>query len=160
MKLVHGTLWTVKCEFDCDRLAALIGSFGLFSLRYAVFTFAAIGAVLLFLNFGVERLPRIDTGIASLLISSPPRWHEPLAFYFTWAAIYVFRKYIPLSGALFRTLSVILLVSLFAGGAGVAMLFAGSYVVLYLALKISAQISVLNRRVDLSYGAYLYVRPI
>jgi len=160
VKLVHGTLWTVKYEFDCYLLAALIGSFGFFSLRYAVFTFAAIAAVLLFLNFGVERLPTNNIGIASLLISGPPLWPELLPFYFTGAAIYVFRNYIPLSGALFWTLSGILLISLFVGGARVAILFAGSYVILYLAIKMSAQIYILHRRVDLSYGLYLYAWPI
>lgn len=160
VKLVHGTLWTVKYEFDCYLLTALIGSFGLFSLRYAVFTFAAIAAVLLFLNFGVERLPTNNTGIASLLISGPPRWPELLPFYFTGAAIYVFRNYIPLSGSLFWAMSGIILISLFVGGAIIAMIFAGSYVVLYLAINMSAQISIFHRRVDLSYGLYLYAWPI
>lgn len=160
VKLVHGTLWTIKYEFDCYILTALIGSLGLLSRRFAIATFAVIVVVLIALNLAVERLPAIDTGIAGLLISSPPRWPELLPFYFAGAAIYVFRKSIPLSGILFMAANGILLISLFTGGARVAMLLAGSYAIIYLALSANGRISIFGRHTDLSYGVYLYAWPV
>src|SRR5581483_6036817 len=71
--LVHGTLWTIQYEFDCYIAIAILGLLGLLS-RWRVTTFLAIAFVLVVATTFQDRMPILNFGWLSLLISSPRQW--------------------------------------------------------------------------------------
>jgi peptidoglycan/LPS O-acetylase OafA/YrhL len=159
VSLVHGTLWTIQYEFDCYLLIALFGALGLFrtSVRPIVFALLAI-AVAVAMATG---LPAITYGFLSLVISSPDRWADLFAFFFVGSAFFLFREKIPKSIELCAACLAVIVLS-FALGAGAywTLLFCGVYASLYVALSFSGEVVIFGRKVDMSYGVYLYGWPI
>jgi peptidoglycan/LPS O-acetylase OafA/YrhL len=94
------------------------------------------------------------------VLSSPSRWPDLFPFFFLGAGLYVFRGWVPLSHGFFGMTVAVLLASLFVGGSYFAFLTCGTYAILYAALKYSGELRIVGRRVDLSYGVYLYGWPI
>lgn len=158
--LVHGTLWSIKYEFDCYMWLALFGTLGLFRPRIVIATFIAISVA-----FGAAILakyepPVIDHGIMAFLVSSPHRWLDLMPYFIAGSAFYVFRAAIPKSMAWFAAAVIAWFASLTAGGAYVTTLLCGTYAILYMSLSQAGDIKVLGERVDLSYGVYLYGWPV
>jgi peptidoglycan/LPS O-acetylase OafA/YrhL len=159
VQLVHGTLWTIKYEFDCYLAVALLGLVGLLgSWRVATFTGVAIALILAALFR--DQLPVIDFGWRALLVSSPDRWPDLFPFFFCGAAFYVFRKNIPKTAGLFWLAIIALLLSVLFGHFYLACLLCGTYAILFFSLSTESNVRVWRRRVDLSYGVYLYGWPI
>ncbi len=160
VQLIHGTLWTIRIEFDCYLMLALLGSLRLLTVRRAWLVFLPALAFLAAARAGVIRLPVIDHGFAALLISSPDQWPSLLPFFIAGSVFYLYREYIPKALTLFWASLLLLAISALAGGMYWGLLLGGTYAVIWFALSSSAGIMVFGRRVDLSYGVYLYGWPV
>ena len=158
LQLVHGTLWTIKYEFDCYLLVALLAACGLLRPGRRLVAFA--GLALMLAGAAVLHPPVIDHGVLALLISSPDKWADMFPFFFVGSAFYLWRDRIPKSPTLLAVSITAVVASFWLGGAFWALLLGGTYVALYVALSVAAEIRLLGRRVDLSYGVYLYGWPI
>ena len=158
--LMHGTLWSIKYEFDCYLAVALLGSLGLLTARRAWVTYSLIMLALIAGRLGWIHLPTFDYGIPALLISSPDQWPTLFPFFVAGSAFYVYRDYVPKSLPLCVIAIVAIAYSSIAGGLYWALLLAATYLVLYLALSASVKMELFGRRVDLSYGVYLYGWPV
>lgn len=160
VNLVHGTLWTIKYEFDCYLLVALVGSLGLLNPRRVWAIYLPLFAVLFAARAGWIRLPVFDHGIVALVISSPDQWPELFPFFFAGSALYLYREHIAKTAAHFTGALLLLALSGAIGGMYWALLIGGTYAVIYLALSSSAHLVLFGKRVDLSYGVYLYGWPV
>lgn len=158
LHLIHGTLWTIRYEFDCYLVLAMMGVCGLLRPPLIVPTFTVVASCLAMIF--LIHMPKFDHGLAALLISSPDWWPEFFPFFFVGSAFYLFRHYIPKSPILSAASLAALSVSCVFGGMYPALLFFGTYLVLYVALSFVVGVSVRGREVDLSYGVYLYGFPI
>jgi peptidoglycan/LPS O-acetylase OafA/YrhL len=158
--LMHGTLWSIKYEFDCYLLIALVGCVGLLSRRVAGMTCLCILAVLLAGMALADRIPTINHGFLAFVVSSPSRWPTLFPFFFVGGAFFIFKDRIPLSRMAALFCAAVLATSIFIGGMYWAVLICGTYVLLFLGMTLRAEPKVLGRPVDLSYGVYLYGWPI
>lgn len=156
--LVQGTFWTIQYEFDCYLILALIGALGLIRSRFLVPTYIALGIVLA-ATMAVD-LPVVDHGALSFLISSPHRWPELFPFFFIGSAFFLFRDFIPKTTTLLAASVTTIAVTFWLGGVYWSLLFGGTYCILFASLSYAAQVRLFGRRVDLSYGVYLYGWPI
>lgn len=155
VQLVHGTLWTIQYEFDCYLLVAVLGVAGLLRRR-SLITYLVLAVALSTAFVFRDRLPIINYGWLSFLISSPNGWPNLLPFFICGSAFYIFRRWIPRSILLFCTSLVALLLTAMYGYFYVTCIFCGTYALLFIALSTETNIKVLRRSVDLSYGIYLY----
>jgi peptidoglycan/LPS O-acetylase OafA/YrhL len=159
LPMVHGTLWTIKYEFDCYLILAILGALGL--VRAAAPAILAYVALALALAAGAALgLPVVDRGIAALLISSPNQWPDLFPFFLAGSAFYLWRHRIPKSPTLMAAAVAALGISFRVGGAWWALLICGTYTILFICLSASADIYIGGRHTDLSYGVYLYGWPI
>jgi peptidoglycan/LPS O-acetylase OafA/YrhL len=158
LQLLLGTLWTIQYEFDCYLILALLGALGLMRPKFRPVVFAAIAALLA--GSMMVKMPVIDHGILALLISSPERWPELFPFFFVGSAFFLARRCIPKSLVLIFVSLAMIAISFCVGGVYWALLFGGTYAILFTSLSFSAQIRLFKTRVDLSYGVYLYGWPI
>jgi peptidoglycan/LPS O-acetylase OafA/YrhL len=157
--LVHGTLWSIRYEFDCYLLLAVVAAVGLLQRRRVVTTYVVIAAALALGLVFPTHVPRLDTGVLAMLFSSPHRWPELFSLFFVGSAFYVFRHAVPKTNLVFGIMISALLASFAFGGAFYALMIAGTYVALFIALSCAAEVHVFGQRVDLSYGIYLYGWP-
>ncbi len=160
VQLIHGTLWTIKYEFDCYLLVALLGLLGMLAPRRAWIAYGAILGALCASRAGLFGFPDINYGPVARLISDPVQWPFLFPYFFVGSALYVFRAYIPKSAPLAIAALVLLAVSALTGGFYWLLLTAGVYALTYLALSVSADLKLFGRRIDLSYGVYLYGWPV
>lgn len=105
-------------------------------------------------------LPALNYGIASFLISSPDKWPQLFPFFLAGSAFFAFRKHVPKKAALLVTAIGLLFGAGLFGGTYWALLTAGTYAVLYIALSRNGEIKIFGRPVDISYGVYLYGWPV
>jgi peptidoglycan/LPS O-acetylase OafA/YrhL len=96
----------------------------------------------------------------AFLISSPDLWPDLFPFFFCGAAFYIFRERIPKTATLFCVAVLALLLSAFYGHLYLTCLVCGTYAVLFSALSTESSVKIGGRKVDLSYGIYLYGWPI
>lgn len=160
LPMMQGTFWTIQYEFNCYLAVAALGLAGLLRPRFAAITFLLIAVALALAAQFKTRLPVIDHGPLALIVSSPDRWPELFPFFFAGSAFYVFRDLIPKSAALAVLAFVAILISLKTGGALLALVFCGTYLVLFVALSFKGETRMCGRRMDLSYGIYLYGWPV
>lgn len=152
--LVHGTLWSIRPEFDCYLITAALGGLILIWRAWIVYLAVVLITVLMIANHSA--FPDLNYGLARLLISSPHQWPSVFPFFFVGSALYVFRHRVPLSPWLAFASAIAVVGSAFAGGLWWALLFAGTYLALYFSLSGAASPRVFGQRADLSYGVYLY----
>ena len=158
--LIHGTLWTIKYEFDCYLGVALLGSLGLLAPRRAWAAYAVIMGALIAGRMGWIHLPTFDHGIQALLISSPDQWPYLFPFFVAGSAFYVYRDYVPKLLPLCFVAILLIVISSMSGGLYWVLLIGATYLVVYAALSASVKMEMFGRRVDLSYGVYLYGWPV
>ena len=158
--LIHGTLWTIKYEFDCYLGVALLGSLGLLAPRRAWAAYALIMIGLIAARIGWIHLPVFDHGIQALLISSPDQWPYLFPFFIAGSAFYIYRDYVPKLLPLCLLAILLIVISSMGGGLYWALLLGATYLVVYLALSASVKMELFGSRVDLSYGVYLYGWPV
>ena len=160
VQLIHGTLWTVRIEFDCYLLVALLGGLGLLAPRRAWVVYLSLLVIGAAARVGWIRLPVIDRGLAALLGSTPEQWQPLFPFFIAGSAFYIYREHVPKSARLFLLSLLVVIASAVAGGMYWALLLCGTYVLIYSALSSSLEMTLFGRRIDLSYGVYLYGWPV
>jgi peptidoglycan/LPS O-acetylase OafA/YrhL len=154
--ITMGTLWSIRYEFDCYVVVAVLGLLGVLGRASTLLILFVSAAALIGQRFGYLVLPSLDHGALGLLLSISTQWPRLLSFFFAGAAFYCWRDAIPRS---FFTLALALIVIAFAvryGGLEFILIVAGSYCLFFFAL--SAPVTKLP--VDISYGLYLFGFPI
>jgi len=158
--LVHGTLWSIRYEFDCYVAIAALGSMGLLSYSRAWFVLGSITLFLLGAWFLRYDFTVIDHGIPNLLVSSPHRWPELFPFFLVGSLFYIYKEKIPYSSHLAVVCIPVLSAGVYWGGMYWTLVFAGTYLLVYTCLSFSLEPVLLGKRTDISYGIYLYGWPI
>lgn len=160
LHLVHGTLWSIRYEFDCYILIGLLGTAGIFRTERVAAAYCGFAIVLATAALLQSSIPVVEYGPMALLISSPHQWPLLFSFFFSGSALWVFRKQLPLSIGRGVLAAACVVASLKTGGAILILLFAGSYAILAAAVCLSGEVRLGGARVDLSYGVYLYGWPV
>jgi peptidoglycan/LPS O-acetylase OafA/YrhL len=160
MGIIDGTLWTIKYEFDCYLLVALLGICGLLTRATAAFVFATFALSYALQSRGYLAVPSIDHGVAALLVSNPIYWPRFFSYFFAGAAFYLWRAAIPKSGLLTVAALVAVMLALRYGAAEPILILAGTYFIFSIALSTAAVPRFGGKRIDLSYGIYLFGFPI
>jgi peptidoglycan/LPS O-acetylase OafA/YrhL len=160
VRLIHGTLWTIKYEFDCYLAVAVLGSLGLLTPRRAWLPYILIIGVLAAAQAGLLTLPVVDHGIPGLLMSNPVQWPFLFLFFFVGSAFYIYRAELPKSAFLGAAAVGLIGASAITGNLYWSVLLGGTYLIIYLALSSAVDLRLFGRRVDLSYGVYLYGWPV
>jgi peptidoglycan/LPS O-acetylase OafA/YrhL len=173
---MDGTLWSIKYEFECYVLVAVLWARGLLKRGPIL-----IILIVLVVSFGLQKSgvispPQVDLsdfvwgsvttyrrflhGVVSVLISNPYNWPRLFSYFFAGAAFYLWRDVIPKSTALLVVSVVILAFGIRFTGAEVVMLTAGIYCLFFMTLSAGTSLRILNTKIDLSYGIYLFGFPI
>jgi peptidoglycan/LPS O-acetylase OafA/YrhL len=142
---LNGSMWTIRYEFICYLVAAVIGLLGAYNQRWHWVLLVATGAALL----------ASASGIGS--------HHDAVRFFAVFevgALYYLFRDGIILDGraavpAVIAVLSALLVPWL----ADTWVAIFGGYLIFWFALKVPA-FSRIGDNTDISYGVYLYAWPI
>ena len=158
--IYDGTIWTIRPEFDCYLLVGLLWAFRLLRREFIIVLLLVLLTCRQLQSSGVISLPIINSGVLALFASSPSFWPRLFGYFFIGSAFYLWREFIPKSIWLFAISLVSLLAALRWGGAQVAMLSAGAYVIFFLALSGGKTLRVAGRKIDLSYGIYLFGFPV
>jgi peptidoglycan/LPS O-acetylase OafA/YrhL len=158
--IVTGTLWSIRYEFDCYLIVALLGVLGWLRPGPVAIIFVALCGAYAAQRWGKLDLPIWDHGIPYFLISSPEKWPQLFTYFFAGASFYLWRNHIPRSPFVFATAIITVGIALRCGGAEPVLITAGSYCVFFVSLSFAATPRIVGERVDLSYGTYLFGFPI
>lgn len=155
-----GTLWTIRYEFDCYLLVGLLWSVKLLRRDVVALLLLVLLTAFGLQSFGYISVPVVNYGIPAIFMSSPNNWPRLFSYFFVGSAFYLWRDLIPKSTWILAIAAVFLLAALRFGGAQIAMLSAGAYIIFFLALSGGRTPRIGGRKVDLSYGIYLFGFPI
>jgi len=154
-----GSLWTLRFEFVCYVAIAVIAAFGILARQRTVF---AVGAGLLYVAYAVPiafqgRLPAPWS--FDLLLRGQNRLGAELIVYFAAGALaYLYRDRISLRTDLGVTTGVVTLFALRSPAYSLVLPITLSYATLWLAARLPLRN--IDRRVDVSYGLYIYAFPL
>jgi peptidoglycan/LPS O-acetylase OafA/YrhL len=147
---INGSLWSIKIEFECYLVLMALGLVGLLRQRRAVLSLF----VLLLVGHAIQGyVPSRFDRFAN---------HVQLAtFFFAGSVAYLYRDRIRRSYGWLEiaALATIVTAILEIGFVELLPIF-GTYILLYLAYEPRLMKVALGRRVDLSYGIYLYAWPV
>jgi peptidoglycan/LPS O-acetylase OafA/YrhL len=156
--LLNGAMWTIAYEFRCYLAVAVFGLLGIYRPRYRIVAAVAV-AILLLLNATGAMLT--DHPNQDMLLGVAAYNTRFGAVFGVGALYYLFRDRIPLTnvgagiaaillgGMMFRPLL-----------AEAAYAILGGYLILWFAFGIPVlRLSLLDNKVDISYGLYLYGWP-
>jgi len=146
----NGSLWTLQWEFLCYVSVAVLGALGALRRSPALVGVVAaccfaLGAYLTWRQPGAGM--NVAGGIALLL-----------AYFATGSYAYLIRSRIPMSWALAILAAVALVIVLPTRAQAFVVLPCFAYLVLFAAMKLPVRS--FDRRVDLSYGLYIYAYPV
>lgn len=156
---VDGSFWTLRYEFECYLLIALLGVAGLLARRSVVLiVFVALLALHVVQNHAPHPiLPDRDWH----LLGNPARWSELIVYFFAGSVFYLYRERIGYS----RLLAMICLVllaalCLFSQALDVVFPLLGAYLLFFVAYSPRLRFQNFGKYGDFSYGVYLYSFPI
>src|SRR4029079_5929786 len=145
----------------------------LWSLRYEVFCYALIAGVglvlgkrwllvapLVLLVSVLGQMLFAATGQAGGLPGVPETTFRLVACFFAGSTLFVARKRVPFGPALAAGAAALLLASAWLGGFRYVFPFAGSYLLLFLAIWPRLPLQRFGRYGDFSYGLYVFAYPI
>lgn len=140
--MVNGSLWTLKFEFFCYVLLAILSITGLLGMRSVL-----AGAVLCVLGGVFYTGP----GYGYIFYAS---------FFLAGSALYLWRRHVPLNGMLFVGALLTLVMSAMFGYLKAGFGCVGAYVIVYLACRSDLGDRLRHRFGDYSYGIYLFGFPV
>jgi peptidoglycan/LPS O-acetylase OafA/YrhL len=158
--IVDGTFWTIRYEFDCYILVAILWAFNLLTRGPVTIILAVLLLCFGLQSAGLIEIPTVKYGIPAIFISSPEAWPRLFGYFFAGAALYLWRDHIPKSPILLMLSILLLILGLRFGGAELVMLSAGIYCLFFIALSAGRSPRLFGNKVDLSYGIYLFGFPI
>lgn len=158
--LVNGSLWTIRYEFLCYVLLALLGLAGLVKRKWPVLvlflvtyiTYAAMNAM------GVQELhPKLWLGF----LGRAEQWPRFLTFFLAGSVLYLYRDILPFNRKYALTATGIVLLTMFVvHWYPFVFPVVGTYALVALALYPAKRLQHFGERMDLSYGIYLYGWPV
>ena len=156
--LLNGAMWTIAYEFRCYLAVTVFGLLGICRPRYRI---VAAGAVAILLMLNATGAMLTDHPNQDMLLGVAAYNTRFGAVFGVGALYYLFRDRIPLTnvgagiaaillgGMMFRPLL-----------AEAAYAILGGYLILWFAFRVPVlRLSVLDNKVDISYGLYLYGWP-
>lgn len=154
---VNGSLWTIRYEFICYLLLALMGVMGILRRYQHIVLLLFTMVLLLYVAQGTTLNGSFVEGFWERL----GNWPRFLASFLAGVLLYLYRDKIPYSQGLFVVAGLAFLVCAFGLrlGALATPLF-GSYCVLYLAFSRRLPMQSFGKYGDFSYGIYLYSFPV
>jgi len=161
---LNGAMWTIKNEFRCYLLVAVLGVCGLLRNRRVILALTGLLFAASIAVFYVR--PVIAPGwihkLVFTLIGDPSVAFILSAVFMGGVCFRIFRDQIPLNGKIAAVLAALWLFCLLTSPLIEAITgIVGPYLVLWLALAVkSPAIQKINNKYDFSYGTYLYAWPI
>ena len=154
--LVNGSLWSIRYEVDCYIMIALVGSL-LLSLRFSLVVLLSIFMTLhLLIGFNVIAVPTLDRGLITILISNPDAWPDVIPFFLVGALFYINNQVIPRRICIFILSSLLMMLSVVLDHFSFLFPLFFAYSILYIASLTVGHIYLHRKRVDISYGVYVY----
>jgi peptidoglycan/LPS O-acetylase OafA/YrhL len=158
--LVNGSLWTIRYEFLCYVLLALLGIAGLVNRKWPVLVlfllcfagYAALHAM------GIQELhPKIWLGF----LGRAEQWPRFLTFFLAGSVLYLYRDILPFNRKFALAATGIVLLTMFVvHWYPFVFPVVGTYALVALALYPAKRLQRFGERMDLSYGIYLYGWPV
>jgi peptidoglycan/LPS O-acetylase OafA/YrhL len=150
----NGSLWTLRYEFACYLIIAVFGLFGLLKHNRFVVLLAAMGVYIIYtvnvvLPGSASRVFPVFNDTEMLLL---------LTVFLCGTIFYLYRDKIMLSNRYFLLVLLVFGFTLREGGFSLLMPLVLSYGLMYLAAHLP--IKSFDRKLDLSYGVYIYAFPV
>jgi peptidoglycan/LPS O-acetylase OafA/YrhL len=158
--IIDGTLWSIRYEFDCYLLVAAFGLVGLLSRIPVGLLFLAFSFTYFAQRAGYIVMPNWDYGPLAILFSNPINWPRLFTYFFAGSAFYLWREAIPKSWIICSLALLTVVTGLRFGSAEPVLIISGTYFIFAVALSTAAVPRIRGRRIDLSYGIYLFGFPI
>ncbi len=155
---VNGSLWTIKYEFRCYLLVAVLGMAGLLRRRawWMLLTLATC-----IVGFSPALQQHLLYHHWLLVLGNPIAIYRLLPPFMLGGCFYLLRKQIPRSGKLALASALVLSPLLFLNATVVpALATLGAYLLLYFAYSHIRALDSFKHAPDLSYGIYLYGWPV
>jgi peptidoglycan/LPS O-acetylase OafA/YrhL len=154
--VVDTTFWTLKYEFYCYIALAMLGIAGLLTRPIVLLLFLTLVIPYVAQCAGYFTPPHWNYGITALLVPSPFHWPRFFSYFFAGSAFYLWRNVIPKSKVLVVLALLGTIASFHFGLAEPALITLGTYCLFAGALSVAAVLRVRGKRVDLSYGVFLF----
>lgn len=153
-----GSLWTLNNEFHCYLAVALLGVIGVFKrARFLVpFLFVVLYIISLsgdVFNFVAQHMPFVGS-----IFQGDARLEEQATYFALGMVLAIYGERLPQNLAVFIACAAGIVIILPFSGFRIAMPFMVGYVLYWLAFKFPARD--IDRRVDASYGMYIYAFPV
>lgn len=145
----NGSLWTLQWEFLCYVGVAAFGVVAAFQRKPGVALILAVAAYALSAVLSSRAYP--GTSFAAEVVAL-------LAYFAAGSCAYLMRAEIPMRWSLAAAAAAAIAISLPTRAAPFVLLPCLSYVVLFAAMKLPVRS--FDRRIDLSYGVYIYAYPV
>ena len=160
---LNSSVWTIKYEFICYIVTAVLGGIGLLRNRrlVTVLFICCVGLHILTLT-GVLNFPLpFENGHTSLLIGDLQYYPRFLSYFLAGALFYLYRDVIPRTNVLLAiSIACLLLCNVWGRMLDMALTVAGTYLIFYVAFHPAIRLHKFAHNRDLSYGTYLYAYPV
>ena len=148
-RYLNGSLWTLQFEFGCYLSVLVLGILG--ALRWRLVS--AVMLLVFYVATAVILTTHNGTNTLIIYVAS-----ELGVFFWMGACAYLFRDRIPVRGWLAALCAVATILALQTPGYAIIVMPCVAYVTIYVAMYLP--IRSFDRKVDLSYGLYIYAYPL
>lgn len=150
---VNGSLWTIKIEFECYFLVALMGIVGAFRRRIVPLVLLVLGSI----AFSVYALQPSAVSHFPETVSQHLRFFN---YFLAGMVFFLYRDRIAYRPPLLIGAILLLIVAAQLNKLQAFMALPLVYLLMYAAFSASRAVSGFGRKRDLSYGLYLYAWPV
>ena len=148
-RYLNGSLWTLQFEFGCYLSVLVLGILG--ALRWRVVS--AVMLLVFYVATAVVLTTHNGTNTLVIYVAS-----ELGVFFWMGACAYLFRERVPVRGWLAALCAVATILALRTPGYAIVVMPCVAYLTIYVAMYLP--IRSFDRKVDLSYGLYIYAYPV